>query len=300
MIPASVSKRVARDDTGRGGYFHRTGGMFRLCSIHAAQRQMTSVHLVIGQRKLRVQMSSAFRQPLVAQSPMAEPAFHDPMRMFVLDTNAGLDVFRVVVDCIIQMDFARQSAQAGPLRDVPVCTDGLHALTLVHTQLACIGESVYLVVLHQGMGLGDSMGLGRSPHNYRRSPRAVCVHSKVSLHTKVTLIARFGVRSRIQHIAANHLRIARARAVLGETRRGYQRGIDQRAFSEQEPLGRLSGVGSVEPIRVKSVLPEQMPESQQDAHPVGQAMHAVWPGEQAMQWDVEKDFFHRPILRPSH
>ena len=140
---------------------------------------------------------------------MAEFVIHDPIRMFVFDTNAGLDVFRMVIDCIIQMDFARQSVQAGPLRDVHVCMDCLNVLTLVHAQLVCIGESVCLVVIHQGMGLG------RSPNNYRRNPRAVCIQGKVSLHTKVTLITRFGVRSRIKHTAANHLRIARARAVLG-------------------------------------------------------------------------------------
>lgn len=123
----------------------------------------------------------------------------------------------------------------------------------------------------------------------------MCIQDKVSLHTKVTLTARLGGRSRIQHIAASHLRITRARTVPGETRRGYQRGIYQRAFSVQEPPGRQSGIGSVKSIRVKIVLPEQMPKSQQEAqHPVGQKMHAVWPGEQAIQWASKGTSFISP------
>lgn len=141
--------------------------------------------------------------------------------------------------------------------------------------------------MHQVMHLGDVVDVGRRTH-HRVHQSAVSVHANMGFHSKMPLVTLLGLM---------HLGVACAGAVLGRAGRSNQRGVDGRAFLEQQPLGRQRRVDGLQHLGRQVMAFEQMAKPH-DAHPVGQPVHPAQPGQLPVQRDVEQRLFHRHVRQP--
>jgi hypothetical protein len=143
------------------------------------------------------------------------------------------------------------------------------------------GKHVRLLTVHQGMGLGHIIDIGRGALHGMHQVR-LSIHATMALHAVVPLVALLGLM---------HLRVALAGAVLGRTGRGNQRGIDHRTALEQQALGRQRGVDRPQYVDAELVSFEQVTKPQ-DAHAIRKALGAREASEVAVQRRLEQGFFH--------
>ena len=200
----------------------------------------------IRQPKERVELRSVLRQSLVAYLLHAEEVLDDVKRVLDLGTHACLELLDLV-DQPAHRRLRQRLAFARTHRDFPSNLAVAVLLPLLDALVARIAKGHFLFSMQQGMGLGDIIGVGRGGHQ-RVGDAGFGIDANVGFHAKVPLIALLGLM---------HFRIPLAASVLGRGRCGDDRGINDRAFLEDQTLLRQHGIDGSKDALGQMVLFQQ-------------------------------------------
>ena len=128
--------------------------------------------------------------------------------------------------------------------------------------------------MQQGMGLGDIIGVGRGGHQ-RVGDAGFGIDANVGFHAKVPLIALLGLM---------HFRIPLAASVLGRGRCGDDRGINDRAFLEDQTLLRQHGIDGSKDALGQMVLFQQAAKLEQGVASGADSRDRSMPTKRRMAW----------------
>jgi len=198
-------------------------GPFR-AHLSCRRHQMVSHFPQVGQCKQHLQLRRVLGQTPVAHFGKAELAFDDAKRMLHTGTKAGLGAF-VRFPHLIKLAIAQQPPLARHHRDMPPDGSALVLFALLNTSIARIPQDDLFLTVQQRMGLRDIVNIGCGADDGMH--QAIHVHSDVSLHAEVPLIALLGLM---------HLGVTGARRVLGGSGSINDRRVDNRALAHRHAL----------------------------------------------------------------
>jgi hypothetical protein len=179
------------------GVFEPSFGHLPTLQAYSSRRPLNnsfSHHPHVAQRKQRDQLRRVFDQYPIPSFAIAELAFDQPVGVFRLSPNSGLDLLQLVDQDFYNFALLQSPALARHHGNLPVHPRVLRLILLALGDAAVdrICEYNIFFTVQQSMRLRDVALIGSSARNSVNQVRLnVCPN--VSLHTQVPLVALLGL-----------------------------------------------------------------------------------------------------------
>lgn len=220
-----------------------------------------------------------FRQPAVANLPIAKLLLDRPERMLNLGANTGLDPLQYFLKLIRQ-----PTAGAGPKRDSPIHIPLFEFISLMDTGIACITPNPLLLTMKEFIGSTEVMNVG-CRGLYAVNQAVSVIHTNMHLHAKVPLVAFLGLV---------HFRVSLTFLVLGRAGCGNNRGVNDGALPHHQALLAELCADGIEDHFAQLVALKEMAEAENGAL-IWQAIRQMESSKAPHRLDLVQGIFHRWI-----
>ena len=233
-------------------------------------------------------MRGVFDQSFVPCLLIAELELDDPELMLNLGSDRGLKVFEFFDGVAHPFTLALNGFALGRLHgDMPGGFDMFGVFAFLNTGVARITKDGFFFPMHQLVRLGNVMLVGRCRFNTVNQTR-LCIGTDMSLHTKVPVVALFGLM---------HLRIPFATGILGRGRCLNKSGINDGALLEQQATLGQHRVDLFEKPASQLVFLKQVPKVQDSVLVLNAATGQRQACKLTHRLHVVEHFFHGRIAQ---